>query len=43
VRIWTRGSGAHETTEASLIGALGTINELNAVLEPPRLIRIETL
>ncbi len=33
----------HETTEASLIGALATIGELDAVLEPPRLIRIETL
>jgi homoserine dehydrogenase len=33
----------HETTEASLIGALATIGELDAVLEPPRLIRIEAL
>jgi homoserine dehydrogenase len=33
----------HRTTEANLIGALGTISELGTVLEPPRLIRIETL
>jgi homoserine dehydrogenase len=33
----------HRTTEANLIGALGTISELDTVLEPPRLIRIETL
>jgi homoserine dehydrogenase len=33
----------HQTTEANLIGALGTISELSTVLEPPRLIRIETL
>ncbi len=33
----------HHTTEARLSGALATIGELDAVLEPPRLIRIETL
>jgi homoserine dehydrogenase len=33
----------HHTTEARLSGALATIGELGAVLEPPRLIRIETL
>jgi homoserine dehydrogenase len=33
----------HHTTEAQLSGALATIGELSAVLEPPRLIRIETL
>jgi homoserine dehydrogenase len=33
----------HETTESRLIGALTTISELSSVVEPPRLIRIETL
>ncbi|MEM7021186.1 MAG: homoserine dehydrogenase [Pseudomonadota bacterium] len=33
----------HETTEANLVGALARIGDLGAVLEPPRLIRIETL
>jgi homoserine dehydrogenase len=33
----------HHTTEARLSGALATIGELDAVIEPPRVIRIETL
>jgi homoserine dehydrogenase len=33
----------HETTEAELIGALSRIGELDTVVEPPRLIRIESL
>ncbi|MGH6944561.1 MAG: homoserine dehydrogenase [Geminicoccaceae bacterium] len=33
----------HETSEANLTGALARIGQLDTVLEPPRLIRIETL
>jgi homoserine dehydrogenase len=33
----------HETLEAQMIGALARIAELATVLEPPRMIRIETL
>jgi homoserine dehydrogenase len=34
---------AHETTEANMTGALAQIARLETVLEPPRMIRIETL
>ena len=33
----------HETVEADMIGVLGKIGALEAVLEPPRMIRIEAL
>ena len=33
----------HETREASMARALSRIEELNSVLEPPRMIRIESL
>jgi homoserine dehydrogenase len=33
----------HETVEASMTAALETIQALNAVIEPPRMIRIEEL
>ena len=33
----------HETLEAQMTGALGEIGALAAVLEPPRMIRIEAL
>ena len=33
----------HETTEARMNGALRRISELDAVSEPPQVIRIETL
>jgi homoserine dehydrogenase len=34
---------SHETTEAAMTGALARISRLAAVLEPPRMIRIEKL
>jgi homoserine dehydrogenase len=34
---------AHETTEANMTGALAQIAGLETVLEPPRMIRIESL
>ncbi|HEX6143693.1 MAG TPA: homoserine dehydrogenase [Geminicoccaceae bacterium] len=33
----------HETIEARMVGALTSIGDLDAVLEPPRMIRIESL
>ena len=33
----------HETTEADMIDVLARIGRLDAVLEPPRMIRIEAL
>jgi homoserine dehydrogenase len=33
----------HETTEADMTRALAEIGELDTVLEPPRMIRIESL